>query len=237
MKRIYVPTKTADDWKELLADKNKHWVENKSAYELAHNWESAAQRERGLPEPVAVLLDGHDATHDARLLLALPEHKVAVEGRGFPSQTDLWALLRGPHGLISLAVEGKAGEPFGEIVQKWLGEPEGENRKARLTALCDTLNITIEEAKPLRYQLLHRAVSAILEANRFTASTAILLVQSFSGAEGLKDFKNFATCLGADVTNIETSLVRAKKVNQVEFYLAWLNCDFARSAIGTSGAL
>ncbi len=128
IKRIYVPTENPEDWKEFLADKNKHWKQTKSAYELAHNWENAAQSERGLPEQVVDLLDGHDATHDARLLLAFPEHKVAVEGRGFPSQTDLWALLRGPHGLISLAVEGKAGEPFGEIVQKWLGEPEGENR-------------------------------------------------------------------------------------------------------------
>ncbi len=104
--------------------------------------------------------------------------------------------------------------------------------KARLTALCNTLNIKTDDALPLRYQLLHRAVSAILEANRFTASTAILLVQSFGGADGLKDFKDFAACLEADVTNRETTLVRAKRVKHVEFYLAWLKCDFANNVQG-----
>ena len=226
MKRIYVQTAGLSDWQARLADPVKHWKPEKSAYELAVCWEAAAQTERGLPQEIAALLDGHDATHDARLLFATPEHKVTIGGSGFPSQTDLWALLRGNQGLISMAVEGKAGESFDKVVAEWLQKSEGPNRMTRLKSLCDLLGVTTDDATPLRYQLFHRAASAIIEAERCGAATAILLVQSFGTDAGLEDFKQFATCLGADASNIKGNLVRAKTVTDVDFYLAWITCDF-----------
>jgi hypothetical protein len=49
----------------------------------------------------------------------------------------------------------------------------------------------------LRYQLLHRAASAILEAQRYRAKTAVLLVHSFSDdKKGVADFSAFLQAVG-----------------------------------------
>jgi hypothetical protein len=52
---------------------------------------------------------------------------------------------------------------------------------------------------PLRYQLLHRAASAILEAQRYRTRTAALLVHSFSDdKEGFADFSTFVQAFGLE---------------------------------------
>ena len=51
----------------------------------------------------------------------------------------------------------------------------------------------------LRYQLLHRAVSALIQAERFGAQTAVLLVQSFGGHlddKSREDYGRFAEAMG-----------------------------------------
>jgi hypothetical protein len=40
-KRILVPTKSAVDWKMLLAEPSKHWKPGYSAMLIAQNWENA----------------------------------------------------------------------------------------------------------------------------------------------------------------------------------------------------
>jgi hypothetical protein len=49
----------------------------------------------------------------------------------------------------------------------------------------------------VRYQLLHRAASAVLEAERFCAKHAVMLVHSFSQSnEWWDDFREFASLFG-----------------------------------------
>src|SRR5947207_11246123 len=110
MKRIFVPTMGPSDWRRLLADPERHWVKGRSALELAVSWEAARRSVRGLPPALGKLLDSSPTFSGSALLLAVPEHQVVLKGGGHASQTDLWALLRGPLGLISMAVEAKAGE-------------------------------------------------------------------------------------------------------------------------------
>src|SRR5438105_13788719 len=109
MNRIFVPTSGTSDWRRLLADPARHWVQGRSALELAVAWEEASKTPRGLPAAVAQLLDSHPQFRGATLLLAIPEHKVQLDGGGHDSQNDLWALLRAPVGLLSVTVEAKAG--------------------------------------------------------------------------------------------------------------------------------
>ena len=166
MKKVYRQTCGVKDWQEQLADPTKHWRRERSAFELATSWELAAAAKRGLPTSVAAVLDEYAELRDAKLLLALPEHKVALEGKGWGSQTDLWALLKGPQGQVSMAVEGKAGEKFDSLVGEWLVAGKSENspanRKARLDSLCDILCICLDSVDDIRYQLLHRTAVAIL---------------------------------------------------------------------------
>src|SRR5205823_4916150 len=60
MRRLFVPTAGPSDWRRLLADPQKQWRPEKSAFEAAVSWEAARQSKRGLPPEVAAALDSQD---------------------------------------------------------------------------------------------------------------------------------------------------------------------------------
>lgn len=177
--QIYIPTQSADDWKPLLASPEKHWKPGYSAYALAHCWQSA----KGFPPEIAQLFQttAHEPFQDIQPLLAIPEHKVALPGRGTASQNDLFVLARSGHDLISIMVEGKVDESFGPSVGHWKTDEEGftENKQARFIGLCSAVGLT-DVPDTIYYQLLHRLASAVIEAQRYTAVHAIMIVHSFS---------------------------------------------------------
>jgi hypothetical protein len=225
MKRLYVPTNGLECWRERLADPARQWRPRKSAYEMAMAWESASGMPRGLPHDLCTLLDSTSVFAGARLLAGFPEHQVTLKGRGHASQTDLWALLCADvAGVFSLAVEGKAGESFGLTVQRWFDGRSGTS--SRLQQLCEVLAISEAQAQQCRYQLLHRAIAAIVEAKRFRLGTAVFLVQSFGRDEkGFRDYITFARQLGVDVR--ENAVVDAGVREGIRLYIGWLTCAFA----------
>lgn len=194
MPRILIPAASADDWKRFLADE-RHWKTGYSARSLAHCWHACS----GLPPEIEAALATEPVFANAELLVAIPEHQVALPGGGRSSQTDLWLLLRTPSALASVAVEGKVAEPFGPTVGEWLGEDVEEpaaNKHRRLRGLCEILGLSTA-APELRYQLLHRTASAVLEARRFLAAHAVMLVHSFSQQDlWYDDFERVVVALG-----------------------------------------
>ena len=102
------------------------------------------------------------------LLLALPEHQVHLPGGARPSQNDIWALGRSQDQLVSIAVEGKVSEPFGPTIREWQAESSA-GKTRRLAYLLSLLELP-STPESLRYQLLHRTASAIIEARRFKSS-------------------------------------------------------------------
>jgi hypothetical protein len=194
MTRILIPSPSADAWASLLAEEN-HWKPGRSAWALAHAWQDA----NGFPARVDALLATSPTFASAELVFGIPEHRVPLPGGARPSQTDLWALAHTARGLASIAVEGKMTETFGPTVGEWLvGASPG--KRERLEFLRELLGLVDPVPAALRYQLLHRTASAILEARRFLAPDALLLVHSFSeGDEGYRDFENFADALGVSV--------------------------------------
>lgn len=192
MSQILIPANGPDDWSRLLASP-EHWRTGFSARSLAHCWQDAAG---GFPPEVRSLMATAPALATAELLLAVPEHKVQLPGAGKASQTDLWLLARTESGLASIAVEGKVREAFGPTVGEWLADG-GENRAKRLAGLCQLLGI--ETIPPdVRYQLVHRTASSVLEAKRFMAAHAAMIVHSFSQSdEWYEDFETFAAALGS----------------------------------------
>ncbi len=172
MSQIYIPTSSAEQWAEFLAEPVKHWRQGYSARTLAYSWQEAS----GFPAEVGSVLAS--AFPSAELLLALPEHKVSLPGGSRSSQNDIWVLARSENQLISIAVEGKVSEPFGPTVEQWLTEssPGKVKRLAYLLSLLGLCSVS----DTTRYQLLHRTASAIIEAQRFNAAHAVMLVHSFS---------------------------------------------------------
>ena len=225
MHGIYVPSSGPRSWRAGLADPGRQWREGRSAFELAVDWEAARKSDRGLPPTVMRAMDGVDALRDAKVLIAFPEHKVSLEGGGHASQTDLWVLLNAPAaGLVSAAVEAKAGEPFDQMVSEWSkGAPPGSGKPARLRQLLGLLDLDEGKANLCRYQLLHRTAAALLEAKRFGARHAMLLVQSFASPDdsSFNDYQCFGEQLGVDARRDE--LVMAGQRGGVELWLGWLS--------------
>jgi hypothetical protein len=82
-----------------------------------------------------------------------------------------------------VSIEAKADEPFGsEIVGAYYDAKSGtrSNVPARIRGLADSLFGRFDaEIRSLRYQLLHSAVAALIEAKNRNANAAILLVHEF----------------------------------------------------------
>jgi len=192
MKVIVRPTKGPEDWKQFLAEPDKQWKPGYSAHALAHCWEQA----EGFPEGVRSVFETSPRYRDFEPLLGIPELKVDLPGGSRPSQTDLWLLGRVRDGLVSVAVEGKAAETFGPTLDEWRRDAS-VGKEARLDFLLGQLQLGSPLPSGLRYQLLHRTVSAILMARRFHARHAVMLVHSFSEARlWFEDFREFLKVFG-----------------------------------------
>jgi hypothetical protein len=73
----------------------------------------------------------------------------------------------------------------------------------------------------VRYQLLHRTVSALLEAERFRSRHALMLVQSFSTAnDGLQDYQAFAGHLR--VKPSANAITDVGERSGIHLYLGWV---------------
>jgi hypothetical protein len=192
-----------------------HWKEKYSAYELATSWINAG----GIPPTVAQVLATCPDYCDAKLVEGLFERKVNLRTKGRDSQTDLLAFCIVPRGHAVIAVEGKVEEPFGPLVEEWRDLSEG--KETRFKGLCTTLGLDPNACTKLRYQLFHRAASAIYEAQRYGVDRALLLVHSFSARQtSLPDFLAFADALG--LKNLVSGKISGERVcDGVKLRLAW----------------
>lgn len=182
------------------------------------------------PEVLAILHTARrDDWNDLRLLLAMPEYQVALPGGERASQTDVVALARGAEGLVAIAVEGKVDETFGPTV--------GEKRADASAGVTERLAYLLTQLRiancpdEIRYQLVHRTVSAMRVADDFAAESAVMLVQSFSPTgKWLADFQSFVRLLGG--TAEPGQLVDLGNERGVHVYLGWCVGDQRyRSAI------
>ena len=195
MSKIFVPTTSVDRWKQLLADPDKQWRTGYSARTLAHCWQEAD----GLPASVQTVFRrwGTEPFNELEVLLVVPEHQVPLPGGSRPSQSDVWVLARGGTDLVSIAVEGKVSEPFGLTLEEWRKDAS-PGKEERLNFICKQLSLNPSPHDSIRYQLLHRAASAVVEARRFNAAHAMMLVHSFSPSdEWFDDYEQFLALFGA----------------------------------------
>jgi len=217
MKRIFVPTSSGSDWQRLLAKPNLHWKRGASAMTAAACWEDA---EGSLPAEIAALLEssGEKPLLGQRLLVAMPEWEVPLEGGETGSHTDVLAICRSESGLCIIAVEAKVHEDFGPLLgQKRENASSGQLK--RLETLHKLLGVEHFEDN-VRYQLLHRTASALLIARDFHALAAVMLVHAFQApATSRKDFETFAGAMNA--RPVSPGLHSAARSEKPALYLAW----------------
>jgi len=132
-------------------------------------------------------------------------------------------------GMLSLTVEAKANETFGEeILENWLvaGKTTDsiENRKARFDYVRTHLPPS-ESFLPVRYQLLHRSAASVIEAKRFGFQHAAFVVQAFNAPT--KSFDDYsAFCRAMNVPAKSNSLVTAA-VDNISLSVGWADCSLA----------
>lgn len=214
MGNFYIQTVNATTWKSQLAHPEKQWKQGYSAYELAHHWERA----NGFPPAVLTVLK--QQFEKIELLYGFPEYEVALPGGRTNSQNDLYILAKSEEHLIPIMIEGKVNEPFGETVEKWLGPSPSEGKKIRLAYLVNLLHLT-NDISHIRYQLLHRTASAIIEANKVNAKHAIVIIHSFSPTnKSYKDFEAFVELFHLKAT--QNQLLGPIQIDGTQLFFSWV---------------
>lgn len=73
-----------------------------------------------------------------------------------------------------------------------------DGKRKRLAFICDLLGLTPPLPTNIRYQLLHRTASAVIEARRFKTDAAAMIVHSFSPTrKWFEDYAAFVALFGA----------------------------------------
>lgn len=224
MKRIFIPANQAQDWQQFLAEPERQWKIGYSARTLAYCWHAAS----GFPEEVSLVFASSSifAFQSIEPLFILPEYKVSLKGRGPDSQNDIFVLGKAQDGeLVSIMVEGKVEESFGASLGKWKSANKGftDNKRKRLDDLQEYLGLA-SIPDDIYYQLLHRTASAVIEAKRFNAQYAVMLVHSFSPSGSW--FDEYARFLNLfDVEAEKNVLHHLNVVDGVDLYTGWVTGD------------
>ncbi|MCM8611829.1 hypothetical protein [Accumulibacter sp.] len=231
MNEIFVFTKGPPSWQKLLAKPDLHWKVGRSARTLAHCWEAAD----GFPPEVFAAFESanHPLLAKTEPLIAIPECKVSLPGEARASQNDIFVLSRSRKGPVAIMVEGKVTETFDDTVEVWRSKAtkaEVSGKEERLAYLRRELGLSGEMPGNIRYQLLHRAVSAIIVGEQYRAAAAVLLVHSFCPKQsGWGDFQAFARLFGVEA---EVNVLRLLgSACRVPLFAVWVtgNQEFLRA--------
>ncbi len=221
-----------EDWQGIAGEKN--WVPTRSAYELACAWHAA----QGLPSGIRTSLDnsGHEELKGVNVELCLVEKPVFLNTHHAPSMTDVMAYGHNAAGSpVLIGVEGKADEVFGPRVAAWVrgdnkqpvpGGSPSPSRLKRLKFLGKHLGHEIDTNSELRYQLLHRTVSVVLEAQLHGAAVGVVVVQAFGpeSADNWHDFEAFLEWLGcSDIVKAQVAgPCLLGEATDIATYFLWL---------------
>jgi hypothetical protein len=226
--RLHIATRGLCSWRERLADPGRQWKRTYSAFETAVSWELASRREPGFPEPIAALFRSSDFGNP-RLIFAVAEHKVDLPGGKAASQSDVWAVVNTTAGMVSLTVEAKAREAFGDdTLEGWLlagsSQRSSDNRAARFEYIRAHLPAA-ESFHNVRYQLLHRCAAAVIEAKRLGFRHAAFVVQAFDTPdESFEEYAIFCRALGLPAAR---GTIATSVADGISLGVGWADCPLA----------
>jgi hypothetical protein len=215
--QILVPLLSLEQWRFYLADPEKHWETGYSAKSLASCWYESDGFPRSIDE---VFKKSGKPFINLHPIIMLAEHKVALPGGSRSSQNDLWVLARNDKEMFSIAIEGKVNETFDKTIKEWFKD-ETEGKRERFGFLNKILEIDIPSDSSIRYQLLHRTASAIIEAKKFRTEHAMMLVHSFSQDDAwFEDYEAFVSLWGLKPKKNAICSTRLSSGNGLHF--AWI---------------
>ena len=204
-----------EDWTRPKMD--CHWKAGRSAMEFAKAW----FREETLSVPVEVLslLESDRRLQGVKLISGIPEHVTRLPERGEGRNHDLALLGKTIDGNVTICVEAKADEAFGNesVFQYWhraiCRRTSGASTRVpeRIQSLLEMVGPTgvLPEESPwseVRYQLLTAICGTALQAKRDSSSLAVFVVHEFHTDLTLKenlmrnhhDFERLLQALSSD---------------------------------------
>jgi len=183
--------KEITDWRKWTRPKSSyHWKAGRSAMELARAWFSAPTPV--VPPEVTAILETSPLTKGTILLRGQAEYVTPLPELGEGRNHDLWLKGSVADGSVTVCVEAKADEPFGEpigaYVEKVLAKTARLGQGTKLPQRADTLLRIIfgREASArsmpwsnLRYQLLTGVAGTAIQAGIDDSSVGVFLVHEF----------------------------------------------------------
>jgi hypothetical protein len=175
---------SVSEWFALAPPKKgqDHWVDGRSAKELAKAWFPTAGV-ISVPEEFSSLVNSSDIIGNVTLCEGEPEAIVRFDPFGGPRNCDLLVHGLCDLGQIAISVEAKADEEFGKTIGQRFDAGErcpGSNVPKRISNLTSAmLEMRVEESRDLRYQLLHGTAAALSIAKKHGAAIAMFIVHEF----------------------------------------------------------
>lgn len=116
-------------------------------------------------------------------------------------------------------------ESFGPTLHEWTSEAS-RGKRQRLRFLLRSVGLASEPTAEIRYQLLHRAASAIITGEQYRAAAGILLIHSFSQElAGWPDYQAFTRLFGVEAER--GMLQRLSDASPIPLFGVWVVGDYA----------
>ncbi|WP_342565248.1 hypothetical protein NST84_08960 [Paenibacillus sp. FSL R7-0345] len=197
-----------------------HWVDGRSAKELAKAWTQSGAPT--VPKELERLIDSHQDIKGLIPEIAIPECETkldAFNGNGRKHDLIVYGKTSDKKTLIS--IEAKADEPFGEVISNLI-KRYSTNPRTKVPERIKQLGLSVFGDKDfghIRYQLLHAVAGTLIEARINNCGQAVFVVHEFvpSGIHSKKskqnneDLQTFVELL-TDIPLIEGQLIGPIKV-------------------------
>jgi hypothetical protein len=228
MSRLFISTRGIGNWRERLANPDRQWKQGFSAFETAVSWEIASNSESGMPAPIGNLFRESNYGEPV-LVFAVAEHKVDLPGGNAASKCDVWAVVKTSAGMLSLTIEAKAREAFGDVIlERWFVAGGTERSMSNRRERWDYIRPHLPESDSflqVRYQILHRCAASVIEAKRFKFQHAAFVVQAFNTPD--KSFQDYAAFCQALGIPARKGILTTTSVDGVSLSIGWANCPLA----------
>lgn len=202
-------------WDQWTRPKKKdvHWADERSAMELAKAWFRGGQL--SVPAELSDLFASSPRLEGLQLMQGVPELVTHLPERGEGRNHDLW--LRGctPRESVTICIEAKADEPFGNhTVAEYRDfkpkDKEGNPRRTRVPARIEELlrlvGGTASVWDTVMYQLLTAICGTVIQAQKDFSNLAVFVVHEFRTNKTIeknlqrngRDFAVFLQAIGVD---------------------------------------